>query len=411
MRILATQETDWITRNPIIHHRLLEWLSTHGSDVQVIDYDIDWAARKDGPILQGRREFAGIHKYYEHARVTLVRPAMLRLPLVARLSWLVGNWRELQTIFRTQTPDVVVAYGISNALLTLGFCRARSRPFVYHIMDALHTHADAALVRLVARTIEAFTMRHADRVVVVSKGLGRYAVAMGAAPDRVEVVPIGVRKIGADPDLGSRARALLGVGDDEVMLVFVGWQYPFSGLRELVQDFARRGSEVPWLRLVIVGSGELFGELQRIRSANGLERQVIMTGQRPVKEVGGLIEGADFGLLPAYRNETMEHLVPTKVVEYMEHGKAVLATRLPGLEAEFGVLPGILYIDRPEETIDRIKALGASGGPTAIRRVARELGETSRNAIQKGDDWDTVTKNFESVLRDEVAKRPASPRA
>jgi len=404
MRILATQETDWISRNPIIHHRLLEWLSTHGSDVRVIDYDIDWAARKGGSILQGRQEFAGVHKYYADARVALVRPAMLRLPLIARLSWLFGNWRELRAIFRDATPDVVIAYGISNALLTLGFCRVRRRPFVYHIMDALHTHADAVVVRLIARTIEAFTMRHADRVVVVSKGLGRYAVAMGAPADRVVVVPIGVRKIPADPELGARARALLGVADDEVMLIFVGWQYPFSGLRELIQDFARRGSAVPWLRLVLVGSGELFGELQRIRSANGLERQVIMTGQRPVDEVGGLIEGADFGVLPAYRNETMEHLVPTKVVEYMERGKPVVATRLPGLEAEFGALPGILYIGRPEETIDRIKALGANRA--AIRRVARQLGETSRSAIQKGDDWDTVTMNFQSILRDEAAKRP-----
>ena len=406
MRILATQETDWISRNPIIHHRLLEWLSTHGSDVRVIDYDIDWAKKK-GPIRQGRQEFVEIHKYYADARVSLVRPAMLRLPLIARLSWLVGNWRELGAIFRAQAPDVLVAYGISNALLTLAFSRARRKPFIYHVMDALHTHADAALVRLVARNIESFTMRHADRVVVVSKGLGRYAVAMGAPADRVEVVPIGVRKIGADPELGSRARALLGVAEDEVMLIFVGWQYPFSGLRELVQDFARRGREVPWLRLVIVGSGELYEELQRTRSAGGLERQVIMTGQRPVDEVGGLIEGADFGLLPAYRNETMEHLVPTKVVEYMEHGKAVVATRLPGLEAEFGALPGLLYIDRPEETIDRITALAANGGSGEIRRVARELGETARDAIQKGDDWDTVTLNFQSILRTEAAKRGA----
>ncbi|OLC19692.1 MAG: hypothetical protein AUH33_05245 [Chloroflexi bacterium 13_1_40CM_68_21] len=407
MRILATQETDWISRNPIIHHRLLEWLSTHGSEVRVIDYDIDWA-KKAGPIRQGREEFPGIHKYYADARIRLVRPAMLRLPLIARLSWLFGNWRELRAIFRDATPDVVIAYGISNALLTLGFCRARRRSFVYHVMDALHTHADSAPVRLVARTIEALTMRHADRVVVVSKGLGRYAVAMGAPADRVDVVPIGVRKIPADPELGARARTLLGVGEEDVMLIFVGWQYPFSGLRELVQDFARRGAEVPWLRLVIVGSGELYGELQRIRSASGLERQVIMTGQRPVDEVGGLIEGADFGLLPAYRNETMEHLVPTKVVEYMEHGKPVVATRLPGLEAEFGALPGILYIDRPEETIDRIKALGANGASAAIRRAARQLGETSRAAIQQGDDWDTVTLNFQSILRSEAAKRPGS---
>src|SRR5438270_3099037 len=194
---------------------------------------------------------------------------------------------------------------------------------------------------------------------------------MGAPADRLTVIPIGVRRIAADPGAGARARAQLGVGEDEVLLLFVGWQYVFSGLRELVADFARRGPDVPWLRLAIVGRGDLYEELQQVRKASGLERQIIMTGQVPVDDVAPLIEAADFGLLPAYRNETMEYLVPTKVVEYMEHGKAVIATRLPGMEVEFGSLPGILYIDRPEEAIDRIQSLVESGEPTEIRAIAR----------------------------------------
>jgi len=406
MRILATQETDWISRNPIIHHRLLEWLSTHGADITVIDYDIDWAS-KAGPLLQRRQEFAGVHKYFPDSRIRVIRPGMIRLGLIARLSWLFGNWRELRAMFRKAKPDAVVAYGISNALLTLAASRAAGRPFVYHVMDALHTHAESPPVRRVARFIESLTMRHADRVVVVSQGLARYATGMGAPVDRLTVIPIGVRRIEADPVAGARARAQLGVGEGEVLLVFVGWQYVFSGMRELVTDFARRGKEVPWLRIAIVGRGDLHDELQRIRAASGLERQVIMTGQLPVDEVAPLIEGADFGLLPAYRNETMEHLVPTKVVEYMEHGKAVIATRLPGLEAEFPSLPGILYIDRPESAIDLVRSLAANADPTAIRRVARRLGETCREAIQRRDDWETVTANFASLLRAEAEKKAA----
>ena len=405
MRVLATQETDWISRNPIIHHRLLEWLSTHGADVSVIDYDIDWAA-KPGPVVQGRQEFVGIHKYFSDSRVRVVRPGMIRLSPIARLSWLFGNWRELRSTFRDAKPDVVLGYGISNALVALAMSRAAGRPFVYHVMDALHTHAESPPVRLIARFIEGLTMRYADRVIVVSQGLERYARGMGAPRDRLAVIPIGVHKIGADPVAGSRARAELGVSENEVLLVFVGWQYTFSGLRELVTDLARRGKDVPWLRLAIIGRGDLYEELQRIRAAGGLERQVIMTGQRPVDEVGALIEAADFGLLPAERNETMEHLVPTKVVEYMEHGKAVIATRLPGMEVEFGSLPGILYIDRPEDTIDRIKALVETGDPAEIRPIARRLGETCRSAIQQRDDWDTVTAKFASLLRDEAGKKP-----
>ena len=407
MRILATQETDWQSRNPIIHHRLLEWLSTHGADVSVIDYDIDWAS-KAGPLMQRRQEFAGIHKYFSDSRIRLVRPGMIRLGPIARLSWLFGNWRELRGIFRRAKPDVVVAYGISNALLTLAASRAAGRPFVYHVMDALHTHAESPPVRLVARLIESLTMRGADRVIVVSQGLARYAAGMGAPADRLTVIPIGVRRIAADPEAGARARAQLAVGEGEVLLLFVGWQYAFSGLRELVTDFARRGREVPWLRVAIVGRGDLYEELQQVRKASGLERQIIMTGQLPVDEVGPLIEAADFGLLPAHRNETMEHLVPTKVVEYMEHGKAVLATRLPGLEAEFPGLPGILYIDRPEEAIDRVRALADTADPMAIRATARRLGESCREAIQRRDDWDTVTAKFASLLRDEAERKPSA---
>jgi glycosyltransferase involved in cell wall biosynthesis len=273
-------------------------------------------------------------------------------------------------------------------------------------MDALHTHAESGPVRTIARFIEGLTMRHADRVIVVSQGLGRYAASMGAPSDRMAVIPIGVHRIGADLETGSRARAQLGVGDDEVLLVFVGWQYTFSGLRELMTDFARRGKEVPWLRIAIIGRGDLFDQLQRIRAANGLERQVIMTGQRPVDEIGALIEAADFGLLPSERNETMEHLVPTKVVEYMERGKAVIATRLPGMELEFPALPGILYIERPEAAIDRVRSLAAE--PTAIREIARRLGETCREAIGRRDDWDTVTAKFAALLRDESEKKPLS---
>ena len=402
MRILATQETDWLARNPIVHHRLLEWLSTHGTDVTVIDYDIDWAKRA-GSVVEPRREIRGVHKYFADSRVVVVRPAMLRWRPLARLSWLLGNVRELRRLFRREPPDVLVGYGISNALLTLIVARLAGRRFVYHVMDALHTHADGAVARGVARWIERVTMRLADRVVVVSLGLRDYALGMGARRERTVVIPIGVTLVGPEADRGARARDALGLAEGDVALIFVGWQYPFSGLRELVADFARRGADYPWLRLLVVGTGDLDGELREMRARAGLERQVLMTGQLPASEVGALVEGADIGLLPARRNETMEHLVPTKVVEYMERGKAVMATRLRGLEAEFPALPGMLYIDRPEAVIDRVRALDVAGDPAAIRRVARDLGETCRAAIRARPDWDAVTREFAELLRSEAA--------
>ncbi len=44
---LVIQESDWVERNPIMHHRMLEALSRSGDEVRVIDFEIDWHA--EGP--------------------------------------------------------------------------------------------------------------------------------------------------------------------------------------------------------------------------------------------------------------------------------------------------------------------------------------------------------------------------
>lgn len=398
MRILAVQETDWIDRNPILHHRMLEALSLAGAEVTVIDFDILWAQKGRLPLWQGRREVRDCHKFFADARVIIRRPGMLRLPGLSRLSWLVGNWRELQNYFAAGRPDVIVAYGISNAYLTLQLARRRGVPFVYHLLDALHTLAESRLQRPLARIVEQAVMRRADSIIAVNNRLGSYAVQMGADPARVEVIPMGAN---VTTQITAReteeARAALGIAGPDFVMLFMGWLYTFSGLRELTLELARRKQELPNLKLLVVGDGDLLAELQRLREQYGLEDQLILTGRRPMTEMRRFIAAADACLLPAHKNETMEHIVPAKVIEYMEMGKPVISTRLPGIEAEFGDLPGILYIDRPEEVITRIEKLKPAA--ESPRQIADRLGATCLEFMRGREDWEGVTKRFERVLR------------
>ena len=402
LRILAIQETDWVERNPIVHHRMLEELSRRGADVTVIDFDIEWRSRVSAPVIQPRRERRDVRRLYPDARIRLIRPAMVRLPLVGRLSWLAANALELMAL--RPRPDIVVAYGISNAYLALRFARRWRVPFVYHVMDALHTHADAAIVRAIARDIECRVMRDADRVVVVSKGLAVYAREMGAPPARTEVIPIPANRVAPEPERGARVRGALGVRDDEVMLLFAGWLYPFSGVRELLADLARRRGELPWARLVIVGDGELAPELRRLHQEAGLGEKAILTGRLPQSEVGGYIEAADICLVPARPVPVMRYLMPTKVVEYMERGKCVIATRTPGMESEVGELPGIVFTDGATGVLDRVLELAASG-PARLRDEVRERGETCRRFIREREDWAAATNRFARVLASLVSAR------
>jgi len=400
MKILAVQETDWIERNPIIHHRLLEALSRAGDEVVVIDFDIHWHDQGRWPIWQKRSVVRGFYKYFGDSSITLIRPGMLRVPGLGRISWLIANWKEMRRLLRGWKPDVVVAYGISNALLAHYMAKRASVPFVYHLLDSLHALAEPARLRPLARAVEAMTMRRADKVIVINRHLREYALSMGADDWRVEVLPVGWTRGKPLASAGEGVRRRLSIGPEEFLLVFVGWLYRFSGMREVAIELARRADEVPTVKCLVVGDGDLLDELRHIGTAESLNGRLLVIGRRPQAEIAGYIAAADACLLPAHRVPAMEHIVPAKVGEYMELGKPVIATRLPGLVAEFGSVPGLRYIDRPEDAIDRVQEL--LGDPRGGRDAARRLGHTCLEFVRAHDDWDHITKRFRAALSSPV---------
>ena len=416
MRVLVVQETDWVDRNPILHHRMLETLAREGDEIVVVDFDIQWHEKGRRPLLQRRTVISDCHKFLPDASVTVLRPATVRLAGVARPSWIVANGPELRRLFREFRPEVVVAYSISNAWFALRLARRHGVPFVYHVLDALHTLAEPAFLRGVARPVERAVMRGADEVVVINHGLRDYALGMGAPPDRLRVLPMGVdrREPATTPDAdadadadadGEAIRRSLGFAPDDLVLVFMGWLYRFSGLPELLDQLHATAAEMPWLKLLVVGNGDLSDELGRTRDRLGLGDRVVLTGRRPVTEMPGFLRAADVGLLPARPIVTMRHIVPAKVVEYMEAGKPVIATRLPGLQAEFGDVAGMLYVDGPEGVAAQVGR--TFGSATDRRGVAAALGRSCAELMAGRPTWDEVTATFRDVVHN-ARRRPAN---
>lgn len=394
MRILVVQETDWVARNPVLHHRMLEELTRRGDEVRVIDFEIHWN-RRHGDVVERRHTIDDCRKFFPDSSVRIVRPGMVRLPGIGRATWLLSNYSEIRRELREWKPDVVVAYGISNALVAQRLARKAGIPFVYHLLDALHTLAEPQFLAHVARPVEQAALRRADRIIVVNNHLREYAAGMGADRAKIEIIPMGTEARENDPQLGEKVREELGVKPDDIVMLFMGWLYTFSGLRELAASLVRRKDELPNVKLLIVGDGDLLDELRTVARRERLEDRIVLTGRRPMTEMPGFISAADFTLLPAHRNKTMMHIVPAKVIEYMELGKAVIATRLPGLEAEFGELPGMIYIDRAEDALDRVAAVAELPVP---RDHARRLGRSCLDFMRKRETWDQVTARFRSEL-------------
>ena len=401
LRVLVVQETDWIERFPILHHRMLEALSVQGDDVTVMDYEIHWGRSGRLPIWQGRRVWKDATKIIPGSRVTVVRPGMLRIPGLARVSWLLTTWLELRKYLRAGRPDVIVAYGISNSALARILTRRDHIPFVFHLFDSLHALAEPALLRPLAALVEGAVLRSADRVVIPYRALRGYVRGRGVRSDRVVSIPNGMSRRAVDPGVREEVRRRLGIADDEIALLFMGWLYRHSGLAQLARALATDDPRYARFKLLIVGSGDLAPELARIKARMGLGDRLILTGRRPVEEMPGFIAAADVCLLPSLPDPAMRFVVPTKVDEYLELGRPVVVSRLEGMMAEFQDMPGIIWVDHPRDVL-RVLQQVLDQPADSTDGLAARASASSRYAASR-DDWTTVIGRFRAVLAEATA--------
>lgn len=393
MNILFVQDTDCIRRNPIQHTHLADRLAVRGHQVRFIDYEILW--REEGrKELFSRRQTYTISRILEGANVSVVRPGILKIPLLEYVSMLWTYSAEINRQIREFRPDVVIGNDILTPLLAYRAARKRHIPTVFYAIDIEHRLIPLKFLQPLGKLIESRNIRASDLVLSINEGLREYTIKMGAEPGKTKVIRAGIDSGRYDPGLsGAAARQRYGIAKDDKVLFFMGWLYHFSGLKEVAAELSRLGD--PKVKLLVVGDGDAYEDLRQLRDRYGLGDRLILTGKRPFEEVPELIAAADVCLLPAYDNEIMRDIVPIKMYEYMAMGKPVVSTRLSGVAKEFGDGNGVLYVDRPEA------ALGAAAHLISSDLAAAE-GRKARAFVERCD-WSAVTDEFESVLRGCVA--------
>ncbi|MCX7912064.1 MAG: glycosyltransferase [Dehalococcoidales bacterium] len=396
MRILITQETDWLRRNPAQQHHLAELMSLRGHEVRAIDYELLWRKNRNGKLFARRQVFENVAKIYSGARVTVVRPGMVRLPYLEYLSTALTHRGEIERQVQEFSPDVIIGFGIVNSLSALLAARRYGLPFIYYWIDVLHRLIPQKAFQPLGLMIEKAVLRRSDMVLVINEALKDLVVGIGADPARTRTVRAGIDDTIFNPAVADRnaIRRQYGIPLGDTVLFFMGWLYRFSGLKEVAQELARlHHTEV---RLLVVGEGDLYGELEKIRNDLHLGERLILTGRKDYHEIPSLISAADICLLPAYPDEKiMQDIVPIKLYEYMAMGKPVIATRLPGVLREFGTDNGIVYVSRPKEVLTRALELVRGGALEDLGAKARKFAMRNR--------WQNVADEFENILKEVIA--------
>ena len=392
MRILVVQESDWIEKGPHQSHHLMERLSKRGHKVRVIDYEILWREHKKKGIISKREVFKNVHKTIDGGNVTVIRPAIIKLPILDYLSLVYIHRKEIERQIEEFKPDVIVGFGILNANIAIRLAKKRGIPFVYYIIDELHRLVPQKYFQWLAKYIESKNMKNADKVISINEGLREYTTQMGAEREKTEVIRAGVELERFNPADRDAIRERHGIKDEDVVLFFMGWLYSFSGLKEVAMELAGASEKHRNIKLLILGKGDLWDTLQDIKREYGLDSRIIIVGWKPYEEVPKYIMASDICLLPAYKNEVMKNIVPIKMYEYMAAGKPVITTSLPGIKKEFGNDNGVIYVDRPEDIIKKAVELIENGG---IEKEGRKAGKF----VEKYS-WDNIADEFERILEE-----------
>jgi glycosyltransferase involved in cell wall biosynthesis len=244
----------------------------------------------------------------------------------------------------------------------------------------------------IGKYIESWNIRHSDLVLSINEGLREYTIRMGAVREKTDVIRAGIDLEKYDPEKvqGDEIRRYYGIGKEDTVLFFMGWLYHFSGLQEVATSLAHIKDQYPNLKFLIVGDGDVFEDLKKLRQELHLEDRMILAGKQPFNKVPEFIAAADICLLPAHDNEIMHDIVPIKMYEYMAMGKPIVATRLYGVMTEFGEGNGLNYCDNPKQCMKTVLDM-------IDRKMLNYEGEKARRFV-KGNSWNDITDLFEKTV-------------
>ena len=323
------------------------------------------------------------------ADVSLRAAAYLAAPLA-----LAAGWHAVRSVARRFRATVMHGHWVVPGGVTAAAAAPRL-PLVISLHGSdVYVAETVAPARIAAR--QAF--RRAGFVTACSGDLARRAVALGAAPERIETVPYGVDVERFRPDVQARRteRQELAVDEGTPLVVAAGRLVRKKGFEYLIDAMAR----LPAAVLALAGDGTLAGDLRERARAAGVADHVRFLGNLTQDRVGRLFSAADVICIPSVRDDSGNvDGLPNVLMEALASGTPVVTTAAGGILSV--VDDGITAFVVPERDsaaiaagIGRIIAQPASG---------RQVGAAARRLVDDRFGWDRAAERFEAAYASALA--------
>ena len=187
----------------------------------------------------------------------------------------------------------------------------------------------------------------ADRVVAVSPGVEGGLLRLGVDPQKLEVIPLGVKLPAYQRPVDVEAiRGDLGLDARAVVVTYAGSWDEWKGVDDLIRAFARLPRSRGECVLALLGADEAaFKRAQRLLDElKILPGHYILCGHMARATLIDFLLASDIGVLPN-RDTLLSGLYtsPLKAFEYLAAGLSIVAADLPALRAVLSEAEALFY--------------------------------------------------------------------
>lgn len=236
-----------------------------------------------------------------------------------------------------------------------------------------------------ARWIERVATRWADHVIVVSKQCMDVLVERGLDAEKISILP------------NTQPAAVLSAAFDPAppeadfivthcsLVERYGVQVAIRALDLLRRDW-------PDLTLRVLGDGEYKAALIDLSEELGLADRVVFRGFLPWSAAMAEVRQASLGIVAIIADGYGELLLPTKLLEYVEHDVPVVSARLPTIVHHF-----------PPGTVAYFEPGDAAGLAAQADRLMRDRKAAERQAelaklAMRSISWDVLAPRYLAAL-------------
>jgi PEP-CTERM/exosortase A-associated glycosyltransferase len=312
-----------------------------------------FVGRGNGTRRPLKETIAGITYYRtplpEHRLIDL----QLKTPVLRENALMRALARSLQSALAEERVDIVHAHSpVLCGLPALKIAKRLQIPMVYEVRgfweDAfLQPNRSGPLSKLKhrsGRALETTVFKKADAVISISRHMIDDIHDRGIDASHLHYMPNGVdvdsfKPVDKDAEMLDKLQ-LRGC----VVIGFIGSFFQFEGLESLVRAFPQISTHIPTARLVLIGSGEEAGNIQRLVEELKLSDRVLQLGRVPHADILRYYSIMDVLVYPRLRDRMTELVTALKPLEAMAAGRAVVGSDVGGIQELFdGGRLGVLF--------------------------------------------------------------------